>query len=67
MVSDQRGWALYMARKYDEAIAQIHKTIELEPRFAHAHCWLGKVYLQKGMLRAGLAEFRGSGKASRGR
>ena len=56
MVSDQRGWALYMARKYDEAIAQIHKTIELEPRFAHAHCWLGKVYLQKGMLRAGLAE-----------
>ena len=67
MVSDQRGWALYMARKYDEAIAQIHKTIELEPRFAHAHCWLGKVYLQTGMLRAGLAEFRGSGKASRGR
>jgi len=56
-----------MARKYDEAIAQIHKTIELEPRFAHAHCWLGKVYLQTGMLRAGLAEFRGSGKASRGR
>jgi tetratricopeptide (TPR) repeat protein len=48
MVSDQRGWVLYMARRYDEAIAQIRRTVELEPRFAHAHCWLGKVYLQKG-------------------
>ena len=56
MVSDQRGWVLYMARRYDEAVQQIRKTIELEPRFAHAHCWLGKAYLQKGMLPEGLAE-----------
>jgi len=58
MVSDQRGWVLYMARRYDEAIAQIGRTIELEPRFAHAHCWLGKAYLQKGMLREGLTELQ---------
>jgi TolB-like protein/DNA-binding winged helix-turn-helix (wHTH) protein/predicted Zn-dependent protease len=56
LVSDQRGWVLYIARRYDEAIEQFHKTLELEPRFAHAHCWLGKAYLQKGMLREGLAE-----------
>ena len=56
MVSDQRGWVLYTARRYDEAIEQFHKTLELEPRFAHAHCWLGKAYLQKGMLREGLAK-----------
>jgi TolB-like protein/DNA-binding winged helix-turn-helix (wHTH) protein/Tfp pilus assembly protein PilF len=56
MVSDQRGWVLYMARRYDEAIEQFHKTLELEPRFAHAHCWLGRAYLQKGMLQEGLAE-----------
>jgi TolB-like protein/DNA-binding winged helix-turn-helix (wHTH) protein/Tfp pilus assembly protein PilF len=56
MVSDQRGWVLYMARRYDEAIEQFHKTLELEPSFAHAHCWLGKAYLQKGMLPEGLAE-----------
>ena len=56
MVSDQRGWVLYMARRYDDAIEQIRRTIELEPHFAHAHCWLGKTYLQKGMLREGLAE-----------
>ena len=56
MVSDQRGWVLYMARRYDDAIRQLHKTIELESRFAHTHCWLGKAFLQKGMLREGLAE-----------
>jgi TolB-like protein len=56
IVSDQRGCILYLARRYDEAIEQIRKTLELEPRFAHAHCWLGKAYLQKGMLREGLAE-----------
>jgi len=55
-VSDQRGYVLYKARRYDEAIEQIRKTLELEPRFAHAHCWLGKAYLQKGMLQEGLAE-----------
>jgi TolB-like protein/DNA-binding winged helix-turn-helix (wHTH) protein/Tfp pilus assembly protein PilF len=58
MVSDQRGWVLYMARRYDDAIEQIRKTVELEPRFAHAHCWLGKVYLQKGMVQGGLAELK---------
>lgn len=55
-VSDQRALVLYMARRYDEAIAQIRKTLELEPRYAHAHCWLGKAYLQKGLLTQGMAE-----------
>jgi tetratricopeptide (TPR) repeat protein len=58
MVSDQRGWVLYMARRYEEAIEQLRKTVELEPRFAHAHCWLGKAYLQKGMLQQGLSELQ---------
>ena len=58
LVSDQRGWILYMARRYDDVIEQIRKTIELEPRLAHAHCWLGRAYLQKGMLREGLADLQ---------
>ena len=57
-VSDQRGFVLYMAGRYDEAIAQIRQTLELEPRFAHAHCWLGRAYLQKGLLQEGLAELQ---------
>ena len=55
MVSDQRGWVLYMARRYDEAIEQLRKTVESR-NVAHAHCWLGKAYLQKGMLQQGLSE-----------
>ena len=47
-----------MARRYDEAIEQLRKTVELEPRYAHAHCWLGKAYLQKGMLQQGLSELQ---------
>jgi TolB-like protein/DNA-binding winged helix-turn-helix (wHTH) protein/Tfp pilus assembly protein PilF len=58
LVSDQRGFVLYMARRYDDAVEQIRKSIELDPRFAHSHAWLGKAYLQKGMLREGLAELQ---------
>ena len=58
LVSDQRGFVLYLARRYDDAIEQIRKSIELDPHFAHSHCWLGKAYLQKGMLREGLAEIQ---------
>jgi TolB-like protein/DNA-binding winged helix-turn-helix (wHTH) protein len=58
MVSDQRGFVLYMARRYDDAIVQIRKTLELEPRLAHTHCWLGKTYLQKGLLQKGLTELQ---------
>ena len=58
LVSDQRAWVLYMARRYDDAIRQLQNSLELEPGFAHAHCWLGKAYLQKGMLREGLAELK---------
>ena len=58
MVSDQRGFVLYMERRNDEAIDQFRKSIELDPRFAHSHCWLGKAYLQKGMLPEGIAELQ---------
>jgi tetratricopeptide (TPR) repeat protein len=53
-VSDQRGWVLYMAQRYDEAIEQLRKTIDLEPRFAHA----GKTFLQKGMLQQALSDLQ---------
>ena len=58
IVSDQRGWVLYRARRFDEAIEQFRKTLELEPQFAHSHCWLGKAYLQKGLLQKGLIELQ---------
>jgi TolB-like protein len=41
MVNNSAGWHLYLARQYDEAIAQFKKTLELDPSFALAHYDLG--------------------------
>jgi tetratricopeptide (TPR) repeat protein len=40
---------LHCARRYDQAIEQYQKTLELDPRFAWAHYMLGVAYAQKGM------------------
>jgi tetratricopeptide (TPR) repeat protein len=37
----------YYARRYDEAIRQGRKTIEMDPRFALAHAFTALCYLQK--------------------
>ncbi|MCA1637584.1 MAG: protein kinase, partial [Acidobacteria bacterium] len=42
------GVALIYARKYDEAIAQLKKTLELDAGFAPAHDSLATVYFAKG-------------------
>jgi tetratricopeptide (TPR) repeat protein len=48
---------LYLARRFDEAIEQCRKTLELDPSFAPAHGTLGHVYAAKGMYREALAEY----------
>ena len=42
---------LYDARRYDESIAQLQKTLELAPNFGYAYAELGQNYAQKGMYR----------------
>ena len=41
------GLMFYQARRYDEAIAQLTQTLEMEPEFAAAHYFLGLAYEQK--------------------
>lgn len=48
---------LYLARRFDEAIEQCKKTLELDPRFTPVHGTLGHVYAAKGMYREALAEY----------
>jgi len=48
---------LYLARRFDEAIEQCGKTMELDPSFTPAHGTLGHVYAAKGMCRESLAEY----------
>jgi tetratricopeptide (TPR) repeat protein len=50
------GWACIRARRYDEAIAQSRRTMELEPNFAETWGCLMRAYQYKGMLAEALAE-----------
>jgi serine/threonine-protein kinase len=43
------GWVFYLARKFNRAIEQCLKTIEMESSFALAHRRLGEAYQQAGL------------------
>jgi tetratricopeptide (TPR) repeat protein len=46
-----------LARRYDEAIAQLRKTVEIDPTFYYAHDLLGLVLQLKGDVPAAIAEY----------
>ena len=50
--------ALEAARRYDEAMAQCRKTLELDSNFAAAHLELGWCFVYKGDTAAAIAEFQ---------
>jgi TolB-like protein/Tfp pilus assembly protein PilF len=52
------GWDYFNARRYDEAIAQLRKTLEIDPRFYLARYYLGEALQMKGQLTAAIAEYR---------
>ena len=66
-VSHSLGVQLYLARQFDQAIEQAHKTLELDPHFAISYALLGEVYVSKGMYREGLPALEKYSVLSRGR
>jgi tetratricopeptide (TPR) repeat protein len=52
------GATLYYAGRYDEAIDQCRRTIEMDPNFTVAHWYLGLAYEQKQVLDAATEEFK---------
>jgi tetratricopeptide (TPR) repeat protein len=52
------GNTLYRARRYDEAIDQMRKTLEIDPSFYYAHWFLGDAFAAKGDLSAAIEEFK---------
>jgi eukaryotic-like serine/threonine-protein kinase len=58
IINASMGLSLYFARDYDQAIAELRKTVDLDPDFVEAHSRLGLVYEQKGMLREAVEEFQ---------
>ncbi|MGQ0737303.1 MAG: protein kinase domain-containing protein [Acidobacteriota bacterium] len=51
------AWALYMGRRYDEAIAQLTRTLAIEPDYQPARTLLGRAYLLTGRDQEALEEF----------
>jgi tetratricopeptide (TPR) repeat protein len=66
-VSHSLAVQLYLARQFDNAIAQAHKTLELDPNFAISYELLGEVYVSRGMYRESLPELEKYSALSRGR
>ncbi len=52
------GWRFYMARQYDEAIAQSKDTLEMDPTYELPHLILGQAYEQKGDYARAIPELR---------
>jgi serine/threonine-protein kinase len=60
------GWAHYHGRDYPSAIAQLQKTLELDPEYVFVHWFLGIAYLAAGMLEDAMAVYRRGSEASGG-
>jgi serine/threonine protein kinase/tetratricopeptide (TPR) repeat protein len=52
---DKAG-VLIRGRRYDEAIAELRATLDMDPSFVPAHNYLGWAYLAKGMLAEAVAQ-----------
>jgi TolB-like protein/DNA-binding winged helix-turn-helix (wHTH) protein/Tfp pilus assembly protein PilF len=48
-------FCLVVARQYDQAIAQFHRTVESEPNFARAYLVAALAYAEKGQMEQALA------------
>ena len=58
------GWRLYMARHYDQAIAQLRNTLEMDSEFALPRMVLGQAYEQKGAYAEAIAELQKAARIS---
>jgi serine/threonine protein kinase/Tfp pilus assembly protein PilF len=57
IINADLGSTLMLARRYDDAIAQLRATLVLDGNFAYAHETLGTVLLLKGDVNAAIAEY----------
>jgi eukaryotic-like serine/threonine-protein kinase len=55
IINGEVGWALHHARRPDEAVAQLEKTVELDRNFARTHFFLGRAFEQKKMYKEAIA------------
>lgn len=58
IISSNSGFYSYLGHRYDEAIQQYQKTLEVDKNFWVAHHYLGLAYSKKGMHREAIDELR---------
>jgi TolB-like protein/Tfp pilus assembly protein PilF len=56
LINTSIGSQLYFARKYDAAVQQFQKTLEMDPKFVPAQHALEAAYAQSGMYKEAVAE-----------
>ena len=58
IINKNVGTILYYARRYDDAVSQYLRTLELDPAFVRTHYYLGLAYEQLGLAERAVAEFQ---------
>jgi eukaryotic-like serine/threonine-protein kinase len=58
IIGSDFAWALYLDHRYDSAIAQARRTLELDPNFPPAHVQLARVYLAQEQHAEAMAELQ---------
>jgi len=58
IINTTLGERFYYSHRYDEAIAQLRQTIEMNNKFSQAHYVLGMAYEQKGMFEEAIEEYQ---------
>jgi serine/threonine protein kinase/Tfp pilus assembly protein PilF len=56
IISVAIGWANYMARRYDDAIEQLRRTVELDPNYPVTYWILGLLHRKLGRFDAAIAD-----------
>ncbi len=56
IISVAIGWSFYMARRYDEAMEQLRRTVELDPNYPVTYWILGRLLREMGRYELAIAE-----------
>ena len=57
-INADKGFYLFYALDYDQALRSLKSTLELYPSFPTAHLWLARVYQEKKMFKESISEYR---------
>ena len=57
-IRNDYAFALILRGQYDEALKQLHKTMEIDPNHCSTYVYLGQLYRAQGKLKEAMEEFQ---------